>query len=238
MQSHEHSLFPPAATADEHGLVAITPVLNTEMLLDAYGHGIFPWSEGPVCWFSPDPRAVFLREYVKIPKNIGKIMRKEGLRVTLDEAFGAVIRKCADAHRSEGEWITPGFIASYTQLHKIGHAHSVEVWQGDNLVGGLYGVQLRGLFAGESMFHTVSNASKVAFAALIHWLDHVGNLVLDAQVLNPHTESLGAISIPRAEYLTMLRYAQTLRVRYEGEKWVTPPDDKLTRLLTHPAKKS
>ena len=87
-------------------------------------------------------------------------------------------------------------------------------------------------------FHTVSNASKVAFAALIHWLDHVGNLVLDAQVLNPHTESLGAVAIPRTEYLTMLKYAQSLRVRYEGEKWVTPPEDKLTRLLTHPPEKS
>lgn len=238
MQSHDHSIFPPASTADEHGLVAITPLLNAEMLLDAYRHGIFPWSEDPVCWFSPDPRAVFLRESLKIPSNIGKIVRRQGFRVTLDQAFETVIRECADAHRHEGEWITPGFISSYTKLHRMGFAHSVEVWQGETLVGGLYGIQIRGLFAGESMFHHVSNASKVAFATLVYWLDEIGNMLLDAQVLNPHTERLGAVTVARAEYLAMLRYSQKVRVRFGGEKWSTPPDDQLTRLLTHPPEKS
>ena len=238
MLFQQKSMFPPPASADEHGLVAVTEELNAAMLLDAYSHGIFPWSENPVCWFSPDPRAVFLRERIRFPKKLGKIIRKGGFTVTYDTAFRRVIEACADNHRHEGEWISPGFIESYSDLHEHGYAHSVEVWQEDRLVGGLYGVQLKGLFAGESMFHTVSNASKVAFVALIAQLDFAGVMLLDAQVINDHTANLGAVQVHRSDYLAMLHYALNLRVRFHAEKWPTPPQEEMIGLLTRTAEKA
>ena len=234
----QNSIFPPPESADEHGLVAITPDLSAAMLLDAYSHGIFPWSENPVCWFSPDPRAVFLREHIRVPRKMGKIMRKGEFRVTYDTAFRRVIEACADSHRHQGEWISPGFINAYSELHEHGYAHSVEVWQEEHLVGGLYGVQLHGLFAGESMFYTVSNASKVAFAALVAQLDFAGIMLLDAQVINEHTANLGAVQVHRSDYLAMLHYALNLRVRFHAQKWPTPPHEEMLQLLTHTTEKA
>ena len=178
----------------------------------------FSWSEHPVCWFSPDPGQSF---YEITVQNIGgKITRRAfrhfGWGIWCDHSQ---MRRCPPRRRRMDY---AGLHLFLTQLHNMGHAHRVWKSGRETTWWAGFDVQLRGLFAGESMFYTVSNASKVAFAALIHWLDHVGNLVLDAQVLNPHTESLGAVAIPRTEYLTMLKYAQSLRVRYEGEKWVTP----------------
>lgn len=209
--------------ADPTGLVAVSDRLDVELLLDAYAHGIFPWSENPVCWYSPDPRAIFVRERIRLPRRIGKIMRRRGLRVTFDRAFEQVMEACAAAHNEGGTWITAGFLNAYSELHRLGHAHSVEVWQEERLVGGLYGVQLAGLFAGESMFYTVSNASKVAFVFLVHQLDRVGTVLYDAQVLNAFTLQLGAVMVRRRDYLALLRYALTAETRFGGQRWPSEP---------------
>ena len=221
--SHSYpSNFPPPQSADDSGLVAVSEHMTPNLLLDAYYHGIFPWSEDPVRWYSPDPRAVFLRDRIKLPKKLGKIIRHNQFEVTFDTAFNQVIIACAETPR-EGSWISDGFITTYTQLHEMGHAHSAEVWQNGELVGGLYGVQIGGFFAGESMFHRVSNASKVAFAALVTQLDGVGVKLLDAQVLNDHTASLGAVLVHRRDYLYLLERAIHAPVRFEAEKWPSTP---------------
>lgn len=213
------SYFPDPEAADATGLVAITDVVNAELLLDAYAHGIFPWSDAPVFWYSPDPRAIFIRDRVKLPRNLGKLARRHRLTVTFDQAFEEVIRACAQAHAHRGTWITEGFIRAYGDLHRMGYSHSVEVWQEGTLAGGLYGVQVHGLFAGESMFYRVSNASKVAFAALVDHLERIGVPLLDAQVINPFTLQLGAVLVRRADYLHLLREALTIRTPCDGRPW-------------------
>jgi leucyl/phenylalanyl-tRNA--protein transferase len=215
--------FPDPRRADARGLVAVTERLDVDLLLEAYGRGIFPWSEHPVRWFSPDPRAVFLRDQLILPRKLDKLMRLGDFRVTLDTAFAEVMQACQSEHAHEGVWISGGFLRAYGELHALGFAHSVEVWQGEALVGGLYGIQLGGLFAGESMFHRVDNASKVAFAHLIGQLDVVGTQLIDAQVLNPHTERLGAVEISRDDYLTRLEHVLPLRCRFAGAKWPAEP---------------
>lgn len=217
------SFFPAPETADHTGLVAVTDRLDVELLLDAYSHGIFPWSEDPVCWYSPDPRAVFLRDRIRIPKRIGKIMRRHDFHVTFDTAFERVMEACSEAHADSGTWITSGFVRAFTDLHKTGHAHSVEVWQKEELVGGVYGVQLAGLYAGESMFFRVPNASKVAFAFLVEQLDRIGTILFDAQVLNAFTLQLGAVMVRRSDYLWLLRHALTVNAPHDGNRWSTEP---------------
>jgi leucyl/phenylalanyl-tRNA---protein transferase len=199
--------FPPPESADETGLVAVTRSMNADLLVEAYSRGIFPWSENPVRWYSPDPRAIFLRETVQVPRKIGKAMRHHRLRVTFDAAFEEVVRACSEEHASEGVWIGPQFVRAYTDLHRRGDAHSVEVWQDEALVGGLYGVQLGAMFAGESMFYRVPNASKIAFAYLVNHLWKCGTLYIDAQVLNEHTARLGAVLVHRADFLELLAVA-------------------------------
>ncbi|MBK6849219.1 MAG: leucyl/phenylalanyl-tRNA--protein transferase [Proteobacteria bacterium] len=200
------------------GIVAVGGAFTVERLLVAYRHGIFPWDGDPVRWCCPDPRSIFWK--VRLPRRLGKSVRRHQLRVTFDEDFEGVIRACAEHHRSEkGTWITPQFIAGYVALHAAGHAHSVEVWQGDRLVGGLYGVQLNGMFAGESMFHRVTDASKVAFAALVHQLQAVGTVLFDCQAINLHTHRLGAALVARADYLRMLAFALGVATRGDGERW-------------------
>ena len=217
--------FPPPESADETGLVAITPTLSQALLLNAYRQGIFPWSDHPVRWYSPDPRAIFIGERVHLPSNLKKLARRAQLSVTQDTCFEQVMRACAKAHADDGVWISPTFIEAYCELHASGYAHSVEVWQKEELVGGLYGVQIAGLFAGESMFHRVSNASKVAFAALLAQLRAMDNMLIDAQVLNPHTAALGAVLVRRAHYLERLkdalqhRPATTARWPTVGPDW-------------------
>lgn len=215
--------FPDPESADSTGLVAVTPHLSAELLLEAYRRGIFPWSDDPVRWYSPDPRAIFLRPTVRLPKKIGKVMRRHGYRVTFDTAFSQVMQACADAHRRDGEWITHGFVRAYSELHELGHAHSVEVWQEGQLVGGLYGVQQGAMFAGESMFHLTPNASKVAFAYLVHQLEHIGVVLIDAQVINPHTHSLGAVLVHRHDFLEILSRALRIPARYQGQRWPSQP---------------
>lgn len=219
MVGRRRSFFPDPRTADPTGLVAVTPGMNTAMLLDAYQHGIFPWSDRPVRWYSPNPRAVFFRTGIRLPSRLGKIMRRFGFHITFDMAFTQVMRGCAEAHKPAGGWISEGFVDVYSELHKMGYAHSVETWQNDVLVGGLYGVHVRGLYAGESMFYRVDNASKVAFAYLVAQLDKLGVVLMDAQVLNAHTERLGAVNVSRDEYLRLLNHAMSVENDEAGHKW-------------------
>lgn len=216
--------FPDPESADAAGLVAVTDEINADLLLEAYARGIFPWSEDPVRWYCPEPRAVLVGPYIRVPKKIGKLMRRHELNVTFDSAFRAVIEACSNAHREEGEWISPGFVRAYSELHRRGHAHSVEVWQGRSLVGGLYGVQLGAMFAGESMFYSLPNASKVAFAYLVHQLTRIGVVLIDAQVLNQHTTNLGAALVYRRDFLAMLRRALEIPTLFSGETWPAEPE--------------
>lgn len=186
------------------GLVAIGGDLTVPRLLLAYRSGIFPWSVRPLTWWSPDPRGIIELDRVHLPRSLERVLRRQPFAVTFDRAFAEVIQGCAMAPRSDRTWISPEFITAYTRLHHAGHAHSVECWQEGRLVGGIYGVAVGGLFAGESMFHRVSNASKVA---LVHLLDHVcrvGFTLFDIQMVTPATAQLGAIEVPRLEYLHRL----------------------------------
>lgn len=209
--------FPDPRHADEEGVVAVGGSLAAKRLLAAYRQGIFPWSGDPVRWHSPDPRSIFWE--VKLPRRLGKMVRRGGFTVSYDRAFREVVQACADSHRVEGEWITPAFVEAYDQLHQMGYAHSVEVWQQGALVGGLYGVHVDGLFAGESMFYRASNASKVAFAALVYHLDALGVALFDCQVINLNTYNLGAALVHRDDYLRMLKIALKLPTPYSGRRW-------------------
>lgn len=193
--------------------------LNTEALLEAYSNGIFPWGSdenGIPEWFSPAQRAIFFLDNVHPNKSMQKVLRRGKFRVTIDEDFESVIQACATSPRKEVDgsistesWITPQFIAAYVKLHRLGIAHSVEVWnEKGELVGGTYGIALHGVFAGESMFAREPNASKVAFYHLVDHLRSKGFKWIDSQVLNGHTASLGAVEVPRVEYMKLLREAQ------------------------------
>jgi leucyl/phenylalanyl-tRNA--protein transferase len=200
--------------ADEHGLVAVGGDLRPEFLLLAYRRGIFPWyAEGdPVCWWSPDPRAVFELDRFHVPRRLARTLRQGRFAVTVNRAFAAVIRGCAD--RPEGTWITADMIAAYERLHRLGHAHSVEAWAGVELAGGVYGVALGGLFAGESMFSRLRDGSKVALAHLVERLRQHGFRLFDIQMRTEHTARLGAVEIARAEYLARLREALACEVMF------------------------
>ncbi|MBT7065161.1 MAG: leucyl/phenylalanyl-tRNA--protein transferase [Verrucomicrobia bacterium] len=201
--------FPPVENADEDGLLAIGGDLRVERLLLAYRSGIFPWySEGqPIIWWSPDPRFVLFPGQLRISKSMSRILRSDRFHSTWDTDFPAVIKQCRFAPRAgqSGTWITPRMEAAYCDLHRAGHAHSIEVWQNDELVGGLYGVIVGRCFCGESMFSRVSNASKYALIKLVERLKAIGIELIDSQVPNPHMMSLGAKHIPRSEYLTYLQ---------------------------------
>src|SRR5437762_302799 len=147
------------------GLVAVGGDLSLPRLLLAYRSGIFPWTANPITWWSPDPRAIFELDHFNVPRSLAKLLRKHALEMTIDRAFPRVMEGCASG-RLEGTWITPEFIAAYTRLHEQGHAHSVECWKDVELVGAIYGVSIGGFYAGESMFHRVSNASTVALVHL------------------------------------------------------------------------
>lgn len=203
--------FPDPARADAEGLVAFGGDLSPERLLAAYGAGIFPWSVKPITWWSPDPRGVIELEQFHVSKSLAKFLRKKIYRVTLDTAFREVMAACAapDTKRG-GAWITPEFIAAYTRLHERGHAHSVECWLGEKLVGGIYGVSVGGLFAGESMFHHADNASKVVLCHLVEHLRTRGFALFDLQMVTAATERFGGREISRAEYLERLRKAVVL----------------------------
>ena len=198
--------FPHPEEADENGIVAFGGDLSPSRLLLAYRNGIFPWySAGdPILWWSPDPRLVLNLKDFKLRKSLRK--RLKHFEIRFDTAFGEVVRACASAPREGqvGTWILPEMIEAYEVLHALGHAHSVEAWQDGKLVGGLYGVEIGGLFCGESMFSRVSDASKAALAGLVAHLEARGFEMIDAQVPTDHLKSLGAVEMDRHAFLQRL----------------------------------
>lgn len=194
--------FPDPNDSDDEGLLAVGGDLSPARLLFAYESGVFPWySAGvPPLWWSPNPRALMDRERLHVSRSLRRVLRQQRFEVTFDKAFADVIAACA-ANREGGTWILPEMMLAYTQLHQLGHAHSFEVWHGGQLAGGLYGVRRGALFAAESMFHTVSNASKVALAVAIDTLFRAGIKVFDVQFVTEHLASLGAYEVARGEYL-------------------------------------
>jgi leucyl/phenylalanyl-tRNA--protein transferase len=204
--------FPEVNKANRDGILAIGGDLSPERLQLAYKSGIFPWFESgdPILWWSPNPRMVLFLEELKISKSMRNILNKDEFSVTFNQNFRDVISHCQKVKRDgqSGTWITNDMIEAYCKLHDLGIAKSVEVWQDDILVGGLYGVDLGHVFCGESMFSLVSNASKVAFIALVNNLKKENYKLLDCQVYNPHLESLGCREIPREEFMDILNGAQ------------------------------
>jgi leucyl/phenylalanyl-tRNA---protein transferase len=211
--------FPPAETADEFGLVCIGGNLSPEWLLDAYGHGIFPW---PLIdgvrepqWWSPDPRAIFELDQFHASRRLLQTLRGKRFTLSSDRDFAGVIRGCAATGDRRGKtWLVPEMIEAYEHLHRLGHAHSVEAWCNGKLAGGVYGVAVGGLFAAESMFHTERDASKVALFHLVRHLRKRGYQLLDIQQLTDHTASLGAMEIDRDEYLRRLADAIGLTIEF------------------------
>ncbi len=191
--------------ADSDGLVAVTHAITTDLLLEAYQNGIFPWSDRPAGWYSPDPRSIFELDTLTFSRRLRRVVRQGKYRVTFDRAFQAVMESCGYHH--EQSWLSPSMVNAYTEFHRMGYAHSVEIWGEKYLVGGLYGVQVGKFFAGESMFFHETDASKVGFFHLVEKLRSLGVVLFDSQVINPHTASLGAIEIPRADYLARLEIA-------------------------------
>lgn len=203
------------ATEDFDGLVAVGGDLSIARLLRAYRAGIFPWTCRPITWWSPDPRAVIELGDFHVPRSVRRLLRQAPFETTCDRAFRAVIEGCAEpALGRRKTWISREFISAYSRLHQVGHAHSVECWRDGLLVGGVYGVAVGGLFAGESMFHRATNASKVA---LVHLLEHLrarGFVLFDIQVITPVTALFGAINLPRELYLSRLTEAVDLPVTF------------------------
>jgi leucyl/phenylalanyl-tRNA---protein transferase len=198
------------------GLVAIGGALNPQTLVRAYSSGIFPWSSDPaVTWWSPDPRAIFDLDGFRPHRSVRKTIRRHGWRFTTDQDFEGVMRACAaPTPERPSTWITEDFMAAYGALHRQGMAHSVEVWEGPRIVGGLYGVTLGGFFGGESMFHRRTDASKAAVTFLVEHLRARGFVLLDAQVPNQHLARLGAIEISRSAYMDRLEIALRTPVRF------------------------
>ena len=201
--------FPNVETADQYGVLAVGGDLSVNRLLNAYKNGIFPWyNQGePIIWYAPPKRMVLFPEELKISKSMKQILKKEIFTVTFNRNFKEVIRQCKTIYRQgqQGTWITDEMEAAYLKLHELGKAKSVEVWQNNQLVGGLYGVDLDTVFCGESMFSLVSNASKTAFIYLVKHLQSQNYKVLDCQVYNDHLASLGAREIPRMEFMKILK---------------------------------
>ena len=203
--------FPDPRRADAEGLVAVGGDLSVPRLLLAYRSGIFPWTVAPVTWWSPDPRAIFELDGLHVSRSLARLLRQAPFEVRLDSAFREVMEGCAEPGPGRrNTWITSEFIEAYGQMHAKGHAHCLECWHNGRLAGGIYGVSIGGFFAGESMFHRVSNASKVALYYLLEHLRERGFSLFDTQMLTPITEQLGAVNIPREDYLKRLALALEL----------------------------
>lgn len=211
----ERIQFPDVRHSNRDGLLAIGGDLSVDRLLLAYRSGIFPWTDDPLTWWSPDPRAIFDLQTFRPPKRLADKMKKKPFEITFDRNFEGVIRNCSKpAPGRETTWISPGFVQAYTRLHRAGHAHSVEAWQNGELVGGVYGVCIGGFFAGESMFYRATDASKIALTHLLFALRDAGFQLFDTQVTSPLTERLGAIDIPRRDYLERLASALETDVKF------------------------
>ncbi|MEX2125515.1 MAG: leucyl/phenylalanyl-tRNA--protein transferase [Woeseia sp.] len=218
--------FPPISTAlrSPNGLLAAGGDLASERLLHAYEHAIFPWFDTgqPILWWSPDPRCVLLPEGFHVSRRFNRTLKASSFRISFNEVFDRVISACSgrrDEH--SGTWITPDMIAAYSKLHRLGWAHSVEVWLETKLVGGIYGIAIGGAFFGESMFSHVANASKVAALALCQQLAKHDFRVVDCQVPSPHLMSLGATLMPRDKFAGLLQLVCTPRKRFD--KWPDAP---------------
>jgi len=223
-------IFPPASEAfdEPNGLLCAGGQLEPEVLLSAYSQGIFPWfdDDQPILWWSPNPRMIIEIDSFKASRSVRKLIRRGEFSFSLDTAFEQVIEDCAAPRRDDnGTWITHEMRHAYLRLHHLGFAHSVEVWQESELVGGLYGVAIGSQFFGESMFSKASNASKAALTILVEQLSRWGFALIDCQVANPHLESLGAIEIQRSDFLA--RIAVTCSTGRQQTHWNLDSD------LTH-----
>jgi leucyl/phenylalanyl-tRNA--protein transferase len=220
-QLSDELVFPPPELAEDNGLLAVGGDLSEARLLLAYSMGIFPWySEGsPILWWSPDPRLTLLPGELKISRSLGQAIKKGLYKITMDTAFESVIENCAEIHKKDdgGTWITGEMIDAYTRLYHSGFAHSVESWYKGKLIGGLYGVSLGSAFFGESMFTKKSDASKMAFAALVRQLKEWNFTLIDCQITTRHLVSLGAREVPRSKFINMLKAA--LKDPAEKGKW-------------------
>lgn len=208
--NHELERFPSPeyALSDPNGLLAIGGDLQPIRLLAAYYEGIFPWfnADDPILWWSPDPRAVFVPGSIKISRSMRKFLKKQDWQYTINHSFEQVIQGCSKPRsKQDGTWITNDIQSAYLALHEQGHAHSVEVRQDGELIGGLYGLVIGQVFCGESMFHTHTNASKAAMIVLHQHLLRNGFKLIDAQVMNPHLDTLGAKAIKRVDFLKLLK---------------------------------
>lgn len=221
LQLSEPLYFPTPLATTADGMLCVGGQLSPEWLLDAYRHGIFPWpvwDDEPMAWWSLDPRAVIELDGLHISRRLRRTLRSGKFRVTCDQDFAGVIKGCGTAPgRQGGTWLTPEMVAAYTEMHRLGHAHSVEVWHGDTLAGGTYGIAIGGLFAAESMFYYVRDASKVALAYLVAHLNARGYRLFDVQQWTPHTGRMGAVEIPRRDYLQRLATAVDLPVSFGRE---------------------
>ena len=206
--------FPPLEEAEPEGLIGVGGDLAPQRLLTAYSLGIFPWYEdGPILWWSPDPRCVLPLDAVHVPRSLQRIMRRRLFRCTLNHAFGEVIRNCAVSPRpgQRGTWLGRAMIEAYERLHRLGCALSVEAWQGRELAGGIYDVALGRAFFGESMFFRAPDASKAAFMYLIEYLRGQGYVLFDCQQDTPHMRRFGTVEVPRAEFVRRLGEALAVR---------------------------
>ena len=198
------------------GLVAVGADLDADRLISAYAHGIFPWynEDTPILWWSPEPRAIVERQELHVSRSLRRRLRRRDFSLRSDTDFEGVIDGCAD--RSEGTWLLPEMRSAYLHLHALGLAHSIEVWEAGQLTGGLYGVQVGGLFAAESMFHRATDASKVALVSAVCSLFGAGFQLFDVQFMTAHLASLGATEIPRNQYLARVIEVQSVRVRWDN----------------------
>ncbi len=225
LEAHDYR-FPPLDQAldEPNGLIAFGGDLSAKRLLEAYRCGIFPWydDDQPILWWSPTPRAVLFPERIHISRSLAKRIKRGEYTITIDQAFEQVIQHCSGVFRSgqPGTWINDEMIDAYGELHRQGHAHSVESWYEGKLVGGLYGVAIGKIFFGESMFSLRTDASKVAFVALARQLQQWGFPLVDCQLANPHLSSLGAEEILREEFVSLLRQYTVLP---GPENWCTRP---------------
>jgi leucyl/phenylalanyl-tRNA--protein transferase len=210
--------FPHPSQADEEGLLAVGGDLAPGTLVHAYSNGIFPWTTHPVTWWSPDPRAVIPLDGVHVSRSLQRALNSGSFEVSFDRAFREVMEGCAAPGPGREEtWISPQFVSAYCRLHEMGFAHSVECWKGGRLAGGLYGVSIGGFFAGESMFSASKNASKVALVRMARRLREGGWQLFDVQLMTPHLKSMGAIEIPRGEYLRRLSKALQVPAQWVRE---------------------
>ena len=195
--------------------MAVGADLSADRLMSAYAHGIFPWynENTPILWWSPEPRAIVERQHLHVSRSLRRRLRQHDFVLRSDSDFEGVIDGCAD--RDEGTWILPEMRAAYLHLHALGLAHSIEVWENGQLAGGLYGVQVGGLFVAESMFHRTTDASKVALVSAVHALFAGGFRLFDVQFMTAHLATLGATEIPRTEYLARIMDTQSVRIHWQ-----------------------